>query len=247
MQEVKNREKEPKEVFRKKRRGPITFNVKLTEEQKEAKARVMANTVSFLTGKPGTSKSLLACHVALDYLISGEVGKIVVTRPTVLASRDVGFLPGDAFDFKSGKLAPFLAPILQAMYKLRSREEIDREIDKGNIEIIPIQFIRGLNFEDCVVIVDEGQNLTSEELKAVTTRLCKNSKLIITSDYNQIDLRNKNQSASNFISEIAKLDDVDIIELKENFRHDLALAIMDVIDRVESEMPISTNILSVAI
>lgn len=228
--EVKNREKQAKPRVRQIKKSPVSFNVTLTAEQKEAKAIALANTITFFRGKPGTSKSMLCCHVALDYLIKGYVDKIIVTRPTVTASREMGFLPGDAFDFKEGKMAPFLAPILQSMYKLRSREEIDKMIDKGVIEIVPIQFARGLNFEDCVVIVDESQNITTEELKTLTTRISNNCKMLFTSDVNQIDLQNKNSSGSKFIDMISELDEVAIVELKENFRHPLALAIMDKID-----------------
>lgn len=228
--EVKNREKTVKPKVRKITKSPTSFNVVLTQEQKDAKAIALANTITFFKGKPGTSKSLLCCHIALDLLIKGYVDKIIVTRPTVIASRDMGFLPGDAFDFKEGKMAPFLAPILQSMYKLRSRQEIDGMISNGRIEIVPIQFARGLNFENCVVIVDESQNITTDELKTITTRLSENCKMLFTSDVNQIDLQNKSSSGSKFIDMIAQLDEVAVVELKENFRHPLSLLIMDKID-----------------
>ena len=163
------------------------FQVTLTAEQKVAKASALDNQVVIFTGKPGTSKTLLNCNIALDLLISNRVGKIIVTRPTVGVGKEMGFLPGDAFDFKEGKMAPYTAPILQAMYKLKDKKTIDEMIEKGEIEIVPIQFVRGLNFEDCVVLVDEAQNLTPEELKALTTRLCENGKMMFTCDVNQID------------------------------------------------------------
>lgn len=228
--EVNNREKTAKTKVKKIRTSPVTFNVILTEEQKVAKGIAMNNTVTFFRGKPGTSKSMLCCHVALDLLIKGYVDKIVVTRPTVVASKDMGFLPGDAFDFKEGKMAPFLAPILQGMYKLRSQKEIDLMIKDGRIQIVPIQFARGLNFENCVVIVDESQNITTDELKTLTTRISENCKMLFTSDINQIDLFNKQSSGSKFIDHLRNLDEVAVVELTENFRHPLALAIMDLID-----------------
>lgn len=227
--EILNREKEPVARIKKLRKTPVTFHIKLTEEQKQTKAIALANTVTVLTGKPGTSKTTVICHVALDLLISGVVSKIIVTRPTVEVSKTMGFLPGDAFDFKEGKMAPYLAPILQAMTKLRSKDEIDKLIKEGKIEIVPIQFIRGLNFEDCVVIVDETQNATVEELKAITTRICKDAKMLFTSDLNQVDLKN-GTSAGLFFDKISHLKGVAMVELLENFRHPLALEIMDVID-----------------
>lgn len=230
MKEVNNREKELAPKLRKLRKSPVTFNIKLTEEQKKAKALALNSTITFFTGRPGTSKSTLACHTALDLLIKGEVDKIIVTRPTIDASKSIGFLPGDAFDFKEGKMAPYVAPILQTMYKLRSKEEIDGMIAKEKIQIIPIQFVRGLNFEDCVVIYDESQNSTAEELKAVVTRICDNAKILFTSDLNQVDLHDKTKSAGHFIRELESLEGVSVIELTENFRHPLALAVMDNID-----------------
>lgn len=228
---VENREKEAVPAKRKIRKTPTTFNIKLTAEQKEAKGIAMNSTVTFFTGKPGTSKSTLCCHVALDLLIKGEVDKIIVTRPTVAASKDMGFLPGDAFDFKEGKMAPYIAPLLQSMYKLRKKEEIEGMIKKGQIEIVPIQFVRGLNFENCIVIVDESQNITTEEIKALTTRISLNCKMLFTSDINQIDLKNKDQSASKFVQRIGTLEGVSVVHLTENFRSPLALEIMDLLDQ----------------
>lgn len=219
----------------KKDRRSITFKVKLTEEQRYAKGIAMDNTITFMKGKPGTSKSTLCCHIALELLCSGMVNKIVVTRPTVGASHDIGFLPGDAFNFKEGKMAPYVAPILQSMYKIAGKDQIDKWIEEGVIEIIPIQFVRGLNFEECVTIVDESQNITADELKAITTRICPGSKMLFTSDVNQIDLRNKGNSASRFVDAIAQLDGVAVVELFENFRDPLAIQIMEMIDEMEDE------------
>lgn len=217
------------------RKTPISFGVTLTPEQKLAKARALDNDVIVLTGKPGTAKSLLSCNVALDLLLGGRVNKIIVSRPMVDVGKSMGFLPGDAFDFKEGKSAPYLAPILQAMYKLRSKVEIDNLIDAGRIEITPIQFIRGHNFEDCCVLVDEAQNCTLDELKAISTRLCKGAKLIFTSDVNQIDLFNKRSSAGWFFSKIKDLRGVALIELVENFRSPLAIEIMDLINKYDED------------
>lgn len=210
---------------------PITFHIQLTDEQKEAKSVILDNVVTFLKGKPGTAKSTLACNAALDRLIKGHVDKILLTRPTVQASDDQGFQPGDSFDIYSGKMAPYMSPLLETMYKLRSKDEIDAMIKKEQIQIQPINFVRGKNFENVFVVVDESQNLKVEELKALTTRICNNSWMVFTSDVNQIDLRYKGDSAAHFVDAICELDDVALVELTENFRHPLALAIMDVIDQ----------------
>ncbi len=212
------------------RKGPITFHIKMTEEQRRAKVIALENIVTVFTGKPGTSKSTMACLVALELLIKGELDKIILTRPVVEVSKSMGFLPGDAFDFKDGKMAPYINPVLSAMFKLRNKVEIEGMIKGGKIEILPVNFVRGHNFENCVVIVDESQNLNYDELKALTTRICHNSKMLFTSDLNQVDLLNKSKSAGKFFEKLTSLKGFAMVELLENFRHPLALQIMDKID-----------------
>jgi phosphate starvation-inducible PhoH-like protein len=231
MNENKENLKEPAVKFKRIRKGPITFNIKLTDEQKQAKALALENIITVFTGKPGTSKSTLVCNVALDLLIKGVLDKIIVTRPVVDVSKSMGFLPGDAFDFKEGKMAPYISPLLETMYKLRNQKEINEMIAKDLIQILPINFVRGRNFENCVVIVDEAQNLTYEELKALTTRICFNSKMLFTSDLNQVDLFDKTSSAGRFFDKIRNIKDVVVVELLENFRHPLAITIMEEIDK----------------
>ncbi len=224
-EETLNREKEPVTRTKKLRKTPVTFHIKLTEEQKKAKAVALANTITVFTGEPGTSKTTLICHTALDLLISGRVGKIIMSRPTIEASKTLGYQPGDSFDHKTGKMAPFLSPILDSMAELRSRDEIDKLVKEGKIEVLPTQFMRGKNFKDCVVIIDEAQNLTVEELELITTRICLDGMILFTSDLNQIDLKT-GTSAGPFFSLIEKLPGVAIVELLHNFRHPLAIAIM---------------------
>ena len=230
MDEKKENSKEPAKVKRI-RKGPISFNIQLTEEQKRAKALALENIITVFTGKPGTSKSTMVCNIALDLLIKGVLDKIIVTRPIVDVSKSMGFLPGDAFDFKEGKMAPYISPLLETMYKLRSQKEIDDMITKEMIQILPVNFVRGRNFENCVVIVDEAQNLNYEELKALTTRICFNSKMLFTSDLNQVDLLDKSLSAGRFFNNIKSIEGVAIFELTENFRHPLAIQIMEEIDK----------------
>lgn len=202
---------------------PVTFNIKLTNEQKQAKETILNSPITFLRGKPGTSKSTIACQVALDRLIKGHVDKIIVTRPIVPAGRDIGFLPGD----QAEKIAPYTYPMIEIMAKLRSQKDVDEWIKKRQIEFLPLQFCRGRNFENCVVLGDEFQNATYEDLMLITSRLCNNTWMIFTSDVNQIDIHNRSNSASHFIDCIRDLEGISVVDLTENFRHPLALAIME--------------------
>ena len=111
-----NRTLQAQEVFKEKRKpkGPIKFNIQLNEEQKIAKAKILVDTVTILRGKAGSGKSLLAANIALDMLFNKEIEKIIITRPTVVAGQDIGFLPGDVNE----KLAPFTAPVYENMHRL---------------------------------------------------------------------------------------------------------------------------------
>ena len=227
---IDDRERVPRQKERKISTKPVTFHIQLTKEQKEAKATILESIVTVLQGEPGTAKSTLACNAALDRLIKGHVDEIIITRPFVNAGKDIGFLPGDAFDIYSGKAAPYIYPMLDTMYKLRNKDEIDAFIKEGKISVVPTQFMRGRNFANCFVVVDESQNLTHEELKLLTTRICDNCMMVFTSDVNQIDLAAKHSSAAHFFKRIASLKGVSVVTLLENFRHKLALEIMYTID-----------------
>jgi len=227
---IDDREYIPRQKARKISTKPVTFHIQLTAEQKLAKASILNNVVTFLKGKPGTAKSTLACNAALDRLIKGHVSQIIITRPHVNVGKEIGHLPGGAFSVHDGKSAPFVTPMLDAMYKLRNKEEIDQMIEKEKIVVLPTQFVRGRNFEDCFVIVDESQNLNVEEFKALTTRICNDAYMVFTSDINQIDLYHKQSSSGYFVDSISDLEGVAVVELTENFRHPLALAIMERVD-----------------
>ncbi len=208
----------------------INLNIDLTEEQGLAYKLAMDNKVVVLRGRPGTAKTTMNCYIALQCLLSRRVGKIYVTRPNEGIGKTTGLLPGEAYSFHEGKMAPYLKPVLSALYELHGKVAVDKLIEIGKIEVQPLEFIRGSNIKDAVIIIDESQNCTPEELKAITTRLCKDAKMLFSVDTNQIDLRNKKNSAGWYFDNIADLKGVEIIELKENFRDELALAIMDRID-----------------
>lgn len=240
---VNDKETDPVVKQRKISTKPVTFHIRLTAEQKEAKATVLENVVTFLKGKPGTAKSTIACHAALDRLIKGYVDKIILTRPMEVVGKDMGFLPGAGDDPKGGKIGPYISPLLDTMYQLRNEKDIDEMILKGQIVVLPVQFVRGKNFKDVFVVIDESQNMTVEDMKALTTRICDNSWMVFTSDINQIDLANKSSSAGHFVDRIAELDSVAVVELKENFRHPLAIQIMELLDEQVRERKIENEIL----
>ena len=184
------------EIFREKRKlkNPIKFKLQLNEEQKDAKEIVLQNTITLLAGKAGSGKTLLACQIALDGLFNRVYNKIIITRPTV-SKEEIGFLPGDLKE----KLDPWLQPIYQNMYDLYGKDRIEQYIKEGQIEIAPLSFMRGRTFLDSVVIVDEAQNVTNEQMEMITTRIGLRSKMIICGDAGQVDLKSKKDSGFKFL------------------------------------------------
>jgi phosphate starvation-inducible protein PhoH and related proteins len=168
---------------------PIKFSVNLNEEQRLAKEEILKNKVTFLKGKAGSGKSLLAVQTALDCLFKKQVDKIYITRPAVDAGESYGYLPGD----KNSKMAPYTDAIYDNMYTAYNKEKVDKEIRDGRIVVVPIGHMRGSNFSNAVVIIDEAQNVTKPQMELILTRLCKGSKMIFVGDSSQIDLLNKKQ------------------------------------------------------
>ena len=187
MEEVTSAKRKPK--------GQIKFQITLSEEQKQAKAQILDNTITVLKGSAGSGKSMVAAQVALDLLFRRDIQKIVLTRPAVTSGEDIGFLPGD----KDAKLAPYTAAVYDNMYRLYRKDIIDKHIADGNIEVIPLAFMRGRNLSDCFVVVDEAQNITHRQMELMLGRLCHGSKMILCGDTAQIDLKDKKMSGFDFI------------------------------------------------
>lgn len=213
-------------VFKAKRRpkGPIKFQVQLNDEQKEAKALILENPITVLKGMAGSGKTLVATQVALDLLFRKEIKKVIITRPTV-AKEDIGFLPGDIRE----KMDPWLAPIYHNLFMLYSQEKVEKEIELGNIEIVPFAFMRGRTFVDSFVIVDEAQNVTHTQMETVLGRLGKGSKMVVCGDLAQIDLKDKRQTGFSFLARIEEsVPGFKVYALQRNHRHEIVSPILKV-------------------
>jgi phosphate starvation-inducible PhoH-like protein len=211
----------------KKLKNPIKFCVSLNEEQKEAKSYILQNKITVLKGQAGSGKSMVAAQVALDMLFRKEVERIILTRPAITSGEDLGFLPGD----KDAKLAPYTAAIYDNMYRLYSKDKIDKEIIDGNIEVIPLAFMRGRNLTNCCVVVDEAQNITSAQMELMLGRLCIGSKMILCGDTAQIDLKDRKASGFKFICDnFASVNGFGVFTLKTNHRDPIVEEILKVYD-----------------
>ena len=158
--------------------APKTLNQKLYIEAIEKYDMV------FGIGPAGTGKTYLAVSMAVRALLEKKISRIVLTRPAVEAGERLGFLPGTLQE----KIDPYLKPLYDALYDMLDVERVDRNIERGVIEIAPIAFMRGRTLNDSFVILDEAQNTTAEQMKMFLTRIGYGSRAVITGDITQIDL-----------------------------------------------------------
>ena len=213
------------DVYRPKRipKNPIKFKIQLNDEQKQAKAEILENTITLLAGQAGSGKTLLACNVALDGLFRRMYDKVIITRPTV-SKEEIGFLPGDLRE----KMDPWVQPIYQNMFLLYDKSKVEKYIEKAEIEIVPVSFMRGRTFVNSIVIVDEAQNVTHDQMEMIVTRLGKGSKMIVCGDTHQVDLKKKEDSGFKFLYNGAKkIKEMQSITLVTNNRADVVQDLID--------------------
>ena len=197
-----------------------------TEKQKTYINNLAKNNIIFSLGPAGTGKTYLAVAVAVSKLMSGEVKKIILSRPAVEAGENLGFLPGDLKE----KIDPYLIPLYDSLYELVGYEKMQKKIEDGTVEIAPLAFMRGRTLKDSFVILDEAQNATDTQIKMFLTRLGKNTTMVVNGDPSQIDL--PGSKSSGLLKSINILDDIDEIKItrfdtSDVQRHPLVSKIID--------------------
>ena len=197
-----------------------------TEKQKTYINNLVKNNIIFSLGPAGTGKTYLAVAVAVSKLMSGEVKKIILSRPAVEAGENLGFLPGDLKE----KIDPYLIPLYDSLYELVGYEKMQKKIEDGTVEIAPLAFMRGRTLKDSFVILDEAQNATDTQIKMFLTRLGKNTTMVVNGDPSQIDL--PGSKSSGLLKSINILDDIDEIKItrfdtSDVQRHPLVSKIID--------------------
>ena len=197
-------------------KGNVRFSISLSEEQKESKAEILKHPFNFIVGKAGSGKTLLACQIALDMFFKRQINKIVITRPTV-SNEDNGFLPGSLDE----KMEPWLVPIRSNMRKVYNKPDILAKMEsEEKIELVSLSHFRGRTFDDSIIIVDEFQNLTKQQLLMVLSRVGKGSTMILCGDKQQIDLKFGNDSAIHEVPKLKGSKWVYDVVLKDNHRHE---------------------------
>ena len=175
-----------KDIFQK--AIPVSSRKRPVAPKNEAQRRyieaIKQFDIVFGIGPAGTGKTYLAMATAVSALLRREVSRIILVRPAVEAGEKLGFLPGDLYE----KVNPYLRPLYDALYDMIETEKANKLVERGDIEIAPLAFMRGRTLNDSFIILDEAQNTTTEQMKMFLTRLGFNSKTVVTGDITQIDL-----------------------------------------------------------
>jgi len=211
-----------------KKKVPLLLNkyIPKTEKQTKYVNYLDDNNVKIIIshGPAGTGKTLFACQKSIIQLKKEEISKIIITRPLVTVEEELGFLPGDIIK----KMDPWTKPIFDIFLEYFSKAELDLMLNNNKIEICPIAFMRGRTFKNAFIIADEMQNSSPNQMKMLTTRLGDNSRLVITGDLQQSDIKWKNglnNGLNDFINKVnnykVKNDCSNLIRLVEFEKRDI--------------------------
>lgn len=190
-------------------------NLKRLEAKTEAQGHyiisIEANQLTFGIGPAGTGKTYVCTRYAADMLQRGEVEKIIVTRPAIEAGEGLGFLPGTIHE----KFAPYFAPFRAVLDEVFGASHVDNMIKLGKIDIQPLEYIRGLTFNNAIVILDEAQNTTPTQMKLFLSRIGEYSKVIVNGDITQKDIPG-DSGLIDAIDRLEGLRGVEIVEFDED-------------------------------
>ena len=202
--------------------------------QKEYIASVLKNTVTIGVGPAGTGKTYLAVAAAVQAFREKQVNRIILTRPAVEAGERLGFLPGDL----QSKVDPYLRPLYDALFDMLGAETYQKYLERGNIEVAPLAYMRGRTLDDSFIILDEAQNTSREQMKMFLTRMGFGSKVVITGDITQIDLPGDKPSGLKEAMKVLKgVEGVSICQLgkADVVRHVMVQRIIEAYARFEEK------------
>ncbi len=202
--------------------------------QKKYLEAIRTNTITIGVGPAGTGKTYLAVAMAVRAFRAHEVNRIILTRPAVEAGEKLGFLPGDL----QNKVDPYLRPLYDALFDMLGSENFAKYVERQNIEVAPLAYMRGRTLDDSFIILDEAQNTTPEQMKMFLTRLGFNSKAIITGDVTQIDLPDSRRSGLLEVMKVLRhINSISLIHFNEKdvVRHHLVQEIIKAYEKYYEE------------
>ena len=181
--------------------------------QKKYVEAIQKNVVTLGIGPAGTGKTYLAVAAAVAAFREKSINRIILTRPAVEAGERLGFLPGDL----QSKVDPYLRPLYDALFDMLGPDTYNKYLERGNIEVAPLAYMRGRTLDDSFIILDEAQNTSREQMKMFLTRLGFGSKIVITGDITQIDLPADKVSGLREAMRVLKgVEDIEICRLTES-------------------------------
>ncbi len=195
---------------------------------------VLTSDVSFGIGPAGTGKTYLAVACAVDMIERNEIERILLVRPAVEAGEKLGFLPGDL----AQKIDPYLRPLYDALYEMLGFEKVGKMLERQEIEVAPLAYMRGRTLNNSFVILDEAQNTTPEQMKMFLTRLGFGSRAVITGDITQVDLpRGTKSGLTQALEILSGIDEIHITKFdsKDVVRHQLVQKIVEAYDVFDDE------------
>jgi len=204
-----------------------------TANQKTYTDNIKKSMVTFGIGPAGTGKTYLAMAMAINAFKTGEVSRIILTRPAIEAGENLGFLPGDL----QSKVDPYLRPLYDALYQIMGAESFMANSEKGLIEVAPLAYMRGRTLDNAFIILDEAQNTTAAQMKMFLTRIGFGSKAVITGDLTQKDLPKGQTSGLDVaIKVLENIDDISFSYLKsvDVVRHPVVQRIVDAYEKFEA-------------
>jgi len=205
--------------------------------QKEYCDAIAKNTITLGIGPAGTGKTYLAVAAAVAAFRSEQVNRIILTRPAVEAGERLGFLPGDL----QSKVDPYLRPLYDALFDMLGADTYQKYLERGNIEVAPLAYMRGRTLDDSFIILDEAQNTSREQMKMFLTRIGFGSKVVITGDITQIDLPEDKVSGLKVAMKVlADIEDIAICRLTgaDVVRHRLVQKIIEAYEEYDRKNPI---------
>jgi phosphate starvation-inducible protein PhoH and related proteins len=188
----------------------------------------------FGLGPAGTGKTYLAVAKAVERLVSGEVDRIILSRPALEAGEQLGFLPGDLKE----KVDPYLRPLYDALHDMLPGNQVEKRLENGEIEVAPLAFMRGRTLANSFVILDEAQNTTAVQMKMILTRLGENSRMVVTGDLTQVDLpRGTRSGLRDAVEVLDGIAGISFVHFNETdvVRHTLVTRMVKAYEKIEAK------------